>query len=148
MRRSIVGIWAACGFACAIWLSAVAPAAAQNAAQDGGDASLAIIEQQLEAMAADDWMQAYSYAHPNIQQIYPSAEAFAAMVQTGYAMVWRPLETEYLGGTLRADGAWVHRLRFVEQDGDIYLADYLLSVVDSEWRVAGVWIVAEPGPAA
>ena len=49
-----------------------------------------IISEQIEAFQADDGARAYSYAAPMIQQVFPTAEHFMAMVCQGYMPVYRP----------------------------------------------------------
>ena len=45
------------------------------------------IDSQLKAFSADDGNTAYSYAAPNVKQIFPTLDAFMSMVTNGYAPV-------------------------------------------------------------
>ena len=65
-----------------------APAAAFSDADRA--AVQGIIEQQLQAFLRDDGATAYSFAAPTIKQMYPTVEAFMAMVRQGYPQVYRP----------------------------------------------------------
>ena len=48
------------------------------------------IDSQLKAFSADDGNTAYSYAAPNVKQIFPTLDAFMSMVTNGYAPVRKP----------------------------------------------------------
>ena len=48
------------------------------------------IDSQLKAFSADDGNTAYSYAAPNVKQIFPTLDAFMSMVANGYAPVRKP----------------------------------------------------------
>ena len=45
------------------------------------------IDSQLKAFLADDGAAAYSYAAPNIRELFPTADIFMGMVTNGYAPV-------------------------------------------------------------
>ena len=49
-----------------------------------------IIQKQLEAFGRDDAAEAYSYAAPAIQELFPSEDRFMRMVREGYKPVYRP----------------------------------------------------------
>src|SRR6266853_884585 len=64
-----------------------------------------VIEAQLEALAADDAVLAFSYASPSIRMQFGDASNFMQMVLQGYRMVIRPQEIAFLrpeaiGGTV------------------------------------------------
>jgi hypothetical protein len=118
---------------------AVALGAGQRAAAEGphDEQFRATIGSQLEAFQRDDWAGAYAHASPKIQRIFPSPQAFGRMVTQGYKMIWRPSSVEYQGSTETRQG-WVQTVRFVDQKGRAYLADYLMVEVDGVWRINGV----------
>ena len=66
------------------------PLVAQNADIE------ATISAQIEAFKADDFEQAFTYASPNIRDIFGSSDNFGLMVRRGYPEVWRPAEVRYL----------------------------------------------------
>ncbi|MBL9047494.1 MAG: DUF4864 domain-containing protein, partial [Tabrizicola sp.] len=54
------------------------------------------IQDQMDALQADDFARAFSFASPNIKGIFGTPENFGAMVKNGYPMVYRPAEVEML----------------------------------------------------
>jgi len=46
-----------------------------------------VIDSQLKAFIANDGARAYSFAAPNIKQLFPTADVFMDMVGKGYAPV-------------------------------------------------------------
>ena len=48
------------------------------------------IRSQVDAMQADDWEKAFTFASPTIQGIFRSPFNFSEMVKRGYPMVWKP----------------------------------------------------------
>lgn len=138
--RRIALLWT---FTLALLLAVAGPAAADPAAE-----SRAVIERQLDAFAADDFDEAYSYAAPSIQRIFPTPQVFEQMVRGGYAMVIAPPEVAFLGAEAIPGGTIAHRLRLVGQDGVAYIARYYLREVDGAWRITGVDIERAPDLAA
>src|SRR5438105_7796062 len=59
-----------------------------------GDAEVkagqAVIDGQLKALIANDGARAYSFAAPNVKQIFPTVDAFMNMVTNGYPPVRKP----------------------------------------------------------
>lgn len=125
----------------AITFPVTAPATAQT------DQEAAAIQQtirsQIEAMQADDWEQAFSYASPAIQGIFRDPENFSRMVTEGYPMVWRP-KTYDAGALVRTPEGLRQTMLFEDQEGRLFVADYTMKLVDGEWRINGV--VIRPAP--
>ena len=70
-------------------LAVLAPRAeAQTVAE--ADAIENTIRSQVDAMQADDWEKAFTFASPTIQGIFRSPFNFSEMVKRGYPMVWKP----------------------------------------------------------
>lgn len=115
---------------------ATAPANAQSSdeqqAQD-------IVTRQLEAFLAGDFAQAYSYASPDIRQIFPTLDRFMSMVRNGYLPVLRP--GNYAFGQMErlADGRIVWDVLIAAPDGSDYTAAYFLEQqADGTWKVDAV----------
>lgn len=112
------------------------------------DATRSVIQRQLDAFQRDAWDEAYGYAAPSIQRLFPSPETFSQMVTGGYPMVWRPSSVEFLDGDwlggLASTGQYQHRLRLRDQAGAAYIATYTLRQVDGAWRISAVRIEAAP----
>ena len=111
------------------------------------DESRGVIERQLEAFEQNAWEEAYSFAAPGIQRMFPTVDSFGKMVREGYPMVWKRESTEFLGAEA-VDGKMVHRLRLVGADGRAYIAVYVMQQVGDEWLVAAVYIEQEQGLSA
>ena len=56
----------------------------------------ATISKQIEALKADDFVRAFSFASPNIQALFQTPEIFGRMVTQGYPMVGRPADVQFL----------------------------------------------------
>lgn len=101
-----------------------------------------IIEAQLDAFQRNDSSAAFSYASPIIQRKFGSPENFMAMVQGGYAPVYRPREVEFLDSRVK-DGQTAQAVRFVGPDGKSVIAIYSMEQQpDGSWRISGVYLIA------
>ncbi len=132
-------------FIAALLMLAVAAPAPRAMGQEAPDA--AAIEQtirsQIAAMQADEWDKAFTYASPMIQGIFETPENFSRMVRGGYPMVWRP-KSFRAGALENSDRGPVQVMIFEDQDGRLFIADYLMQFVNGEWRINGVQIRPAP----
>jgi hypothetical protein len=115
-----------------IALPVLAGEAETKAAQDA-------IEGQIKAFLAGDNAAAYSYAAPNVKEIFPTLETFMAMVTSGYQPVYRP--RNYAFGKVRELSATsiVQQVLVVGPDGKDYEAIYTLErQADGKFRITGV----------
>jgi hypothetical protein len=97
------------------------------------------IDGQIKAFLAGDNAAAYSYAAPNIKQIFPTLETFMAMVTSGYQPVYRP--RNYVFGKVRelSASSIVQQVLLVGPDGKDYVAIYTLELQpDGKFRITGV----------
>lgn len=100
-----------------------------------------IIESQLDAFQRDDSSSAFSYASPIIQQKFGSPENFMAMVEGGYAPVYRPREVEFLEPREEA-GDILQPVRVTGPAGESVIALYRMQLqADGVWRIAGVVLI-------
>ena len=84
-----------------------------------------VIRAQEQAFSRDDAAAAYSYAAPEIRQLFPQAEVFMQMVQQGYPPVYRHKSFEF--GEARSDGGRIaQRVHIVDDDGEAWEAMYTL----------------------
>jgi hypothetical protein len=109
-------------------------------ADDAGvKAAQSTIEAQLRAFLADDNATAYSYAAPNVKQVFPTLDIFMGMVTSGYKPVQKPQsysfgKSEWLSSTKIAQQVFL-----VGPDGKDYEALYTLELQpDGVYRVTGV----------
>jgi hypothetical protein len=120
----------------------LAPALAANeivAAQD-------VIRSQEQAFSRDDAATAYSFAAPEIQRIFPDADVFMSMVQSGYAPVYRHKSFEF--GEARVEGDWVaQRVHIVDADGQAWEALYTLEQqADGSFKITGCTLLKAGEP--
>jgi hypothetical protein len=126
-----------------VWIGG--SAAAQSDADRTGVQST--IEQQLQAFLSDDGARAYSFAAPNIKQLFPSEAIFMEMVQRGYQPVYRP--RSYSFGKLTETGDSLEQIvDIVDAEGAFWVALYTLEQFDGAWRITGCYLLKKPGVAA
>ena len=103
-----------------------------------------VIENQLAAFQRDDGSEAFSYASPGIQRRFGTPDNFMAMVRSGYAAVYRPLEVEIRD--LRVEGSTIQQeVLFVGPDGKPVIAVYTMQrQADGSWRINRVYLVKAP----
>ena len=101
------------------------------------------IGQQLDAFKADDVGAAFEFASPTIKNIFRTPENFAAMVQQGYPMVWRPAEVTYLEQREIAGVIW-QKVRITDGAGRIHILDYQMIRSSDGWQINGVQLLREP----
>ncbi|MGI9369103.1 MAG: DUF4864 domain-containing protein [Ruegeria sp.] len=102
---------------------------------------------QISAFKADDFAKAFSYASPNIQQLFGTPDNFGTMVRNGYPMVWRPAEVRYL--ELREVGGLLwQKVMIVDGSGQVHLLDYQMIRQGGDWKINGVQILGAADPAA
>ena len=100
------------------------------------------IKNQLEAFLARDDNKAYSYAAPNVQQIFPNVNAFMSMVRNGYPQVYSP--KFYSFGRTRdlENGQIAQEVELTGPKNREWAALYTLEVqADGEMRITGVQVV-------
>ena len=104
-----------------------------------------VIAAQIAAFLSDDFSRAFTYASPNIQGYFGSAERFGLMVREGYPMVWRPVEVQY--GPLRevAGNLW-QRVEVLDQSGRVHLLDYQMVETPEGWKINAVQLLRPPPP--
>ena len=107
----------------------------------------ATIGAQIEALRADDFATAFTFASPGIQGIFGTSERFGAMVQQGYPMVWRPSEVRYLDLESRG-GQLFQQVLIRDAAGALHLLEYQMVRVDEAWCVNGVILLQPPGVGA
>lgn len=101
---------------------------------------VATIDAQIEAFKADDIERAFSYASPNIQRLFSSAESFGNMVQKGFPMVWRPGRVRFLN-LREIDGRLWQKVMITDAAGRVHLLDYQMIDLESGWKINGVQIL-------
>ncbi len=103
-----------------------AGAGSAGSSESDAKAIEAVIRAQLAAFAKDDAGKAFSYASPEIRQMFRTPENFLAMVRTGYPVVYRPAAVDFpraFGRRRRGDPALV---RMADAEGTQWIAIYLM----------------------
>jgi hypothetical protein len=122
-----------------MWASAVSAQDVQPAEPD----IEATIGAQIDAFLIDDFAKAFTYASPNIQGMFGSADRFGSMVQNGYPMVWRPGDVQYLELRDVAGALW-QRVMIRDQLGGVHMLDYQMIQTPDGWRINGVQLLRAP----
>lgn len=101
------------------------------------------ISSQIEAFKADDFAQAFTYATPRLQQLFQSPQNFERMVTSGYPMVWRPADVQYL--ELREAGGFMfQKVQITDEKGALHVLMYQMQQTAEGWRIGGVQILEAP----
>ncbi len=132
MRRILLSL--------ALILAAVIPAVAEEPRNPAIEAT---IQNQFNAFLAGDVGTAFSFAAPNIQGIFGTADNFGAMVQNGYPMVWRPADVKYLGLRTVAGGLY-QKVAITDQAGALHVLEYEMVPAGDGWVIGGVQILRAP----
>ena len=106
-----------------------------------------VIRDQMTALQADDFPQAFTYASPMIQGMFGTPENFGAMVRQGYPMVWRPDQVRMLELREVAGGLW-QRVLVTDQQGRGHLLEYQMVQGPDGWLINAVEILPAPGEGA
>ena len=97
----------------------------------------AVVQGQLDAIAQNDGVKAFSYASPGIRAQFGIPEVFMAMVREGYAVMLRPASVRFLSPAIEA-GQTIQRVRMTDDAGRVWLARYVMEKQRSgAWRVGG-----------
>ena len=107
-----------------------------------GDAEVkagqAVIDGQLKALLADDGAKAYSFAAPNVKQVFPTVDAFMNMVTNGYPPVRKPQSYAFGQVEQTGPGSIVQQVLIVGPDGKDYEAVYTLQQQpDGTFQITG-----------
>ena len=107
-----------------------------------GDAEIkagqAVIDGQLKALIANDGAKAYSYAAPNVKQIFPTVDALMNMVTNGYAPVRQPKSYSFGKVEQTGPGSIIQQVLIVGPDGKDYEAVYTLQQQpDGSFQITG-----------
>ena len=106
------------------------------------------IEQQLSAFLADDAATAYSFAAPNIKQMFPTQEMFMNLVRQGYPPVYRSRSHTFRELKETASGL-EQVVDIVDANGQFWTARYTLQrQPDGSWKITGCSLLKKPGEVA
>ena len=106
-----------------------------------------VITGQIQSFLKDDFQTAFSYAAPNIKQIFQTPERFAQMVTNGYPMVHRPAEVTFQD-LVETDGVYTQDVLLRDVQGLYYVARYTVVNVAGDWQISGASILQTAGVGA
>jgi hypothetical protein len=115
-------------------------APAQDRIDPHADGIRAVISAQIDALRADDFDTAFTFASPTIQRIFGNPERFGAMVQQGYPMVYRPQSLRFLDVAERG-GALVQRVLMTDAQGRAHLLEYEMVAGSGGFLINGVRLI-------
>ena len=143
MRRLISVLWVISAALCC-----TAPARAADLGAADTKRVRAVITSQLAAFAADDAPRAFSFATPQLREMFGSADTFMRMVRSSYPVVYRHATVAFLKPELQ-DGAVTQAVHFTDGNGVLWLALYRLERQrDRSWRISACHAVEAEGRAA
>ena len=101
-------------------------------------AAQAAIDGQLKAFIANDGAAAYSFAAPNVKQIFPTVDTFMNMVTNGYPPVRKPQSYAFGKVEQTGPGSLIQQVLIVGPDGKNYEAVYTLQQqADGTFQITG-----------
>jgi hypothetical protein len=104
----------------------------------------AAISDQMEAFRADDFETAFTFASPNIQSMFGTPQRFGAMVSSGYPMVHRPADVQFLE-LRQINGLLWQKILVRDASGAFHALDYqMVQGAGGAWRINGVQILQAP----
>lgn len=102
-----------------------------------------VVQQQLQALAAQDAMQAFALADNDLRTQFGTADAFLATVREQYPMLMHPASVLFLkpetDGTIA-----MQKVRMSDEDGSSWTLTYLLNrQQDNQWRISGCLVTPQ-----
>ncbi len=139
---------AAFALAILVAVSGASPADAKPLERD--PEIIRVIQAQMAAFKVDDGERAFSYATPDIQRMFGTAERFMRMVRQGYQAVYRPRSVTFLGLEAGPDAETVsQRVLVTGPDGNPQMAIYVMEQqADGAWLIDGCFLVDVPDETA
>ena len=107
----------------------------------------ATIFAQIEAMKADDFVTAFTYASPMIQGMFGTPENFGMMVRQGYPMVWHPSAVQMLEQRQISGALW-QKVLVTDGDGQSFVLDYQMIQGEGGWQINAVELLPSAGVGA
>ena len=99
------------------------------------------IEKQLQAFQKDDFVTAFSFASPAIQDQFGGWNNFQTMVMSNYEVVYRPRSVMFRNLTL-VESFPAQNLILMNASGDLIQATYIMQQQqDRTWRIHGCFLV-------
>jgi hypothetical protein len=129
------------------WLAAALTLGLNAGAVAQSPGHRAVIEAQIAAFLADDFVAAFDFASPNIQAIFQNPERFGQMVAQGYPMVHRPASIRFLEQSERG-GAILQRVMITDAGGRLHVVEYEMIEAAGDFLINGVRVIPGQGAGA
>ena len=98
------------------------------------------IEKQLQAFQQDDFVVAFSYASPSIQQQFGNCENFQKMITDCYGVIHRPRSVMFRGWTM-VENFPAQNIVLMDAAGSLVQATYVMQQQqDHSWRIHGCFL--------
>ena len=102
-----------------------------------------VVQQQLQALATQDAMQAFALADNEMRTQFGSAEAFLTTVREQYPMLMHPASVLFLKPETDGSVA-MQKVRLTDDQGSSWSLTYLLNrQTDNQWRISGCVVTPE-----
>ena len=103
----------------------------------------AVVQSQIQALAAEDARQAFELADPQVRAKFGSAQAFMEMLRAEYPMIQHPASMLFMAP--EADGGVAfQRVRLTDARGSTWMLTYLLSRDDqNHWRISACMVAPD-----
>ncbi len=120
------------------------PAAAQAVSPGDAAAIRGVIADQIQAFRRDDGTAAFSFATPELRQLFATPGNFMDMVRRGYRPVYRPRQYVFEAPHVE-NGKIVQPVDVIGPDGRPATAIYTMErEPDGQWRIAACRLVEGP----
>ena len=107
-----------------------------------------VIKDQMAAFRRDDGETAFSYASPDVQDQYGTAEAYLSAYAASYKAVYRPKAVTFLN-LAYSRGRLVQRVLIEGRDRQVVVALFpMIQLKDGSWRIDGCVLVPASGQRA
>lgn len=102
----------------------------------------AVVQQQMQALAAEDAGTAFALADPGLRTQFGNPDEFLAMLRAQYPMVMQPTSVLFLKP--HSDGSIaLQKVRLTDADGSGWMATYVLHRQGERWLITGCVVMPD-----
>ncbi|QJW85009.1 DUF4864 domain-containing protein [Ramlibacter terrae] len=101
-----------------------------------------VVQQQLQALAAEDAGTAFALADPGLRTRFGNADEFLAMLRAQYPMVVHPSSVLFLKP--QSDGSMaLQKVRLTDADGSNWMVTYVLNRRGDRWLISACMVTPD-----
>lgn len=101
-----------------------------------------VVQQQLQALAADDASTAFALADPGLRTRFGNADEFLAMLRAQYPMVVHPSSVLFLKP--HSDGSIaLQKVRLTDAEGSSWMVTYVLNRQGDRWLISACMVAPD-----